>query len=152
MNRILLTLTTLMLTLLLSINAFAASDSTNLDQSYEKNNKRINRDFDHDFYDPNHVMDDKDNILNSTKNEFNEMKNEGNRNVNEMNNGNMNHNREMDTNRYYERNITPKPVGNTLTPTDDGANMNFGWLGYLGLAALIGLIAYLVFRRKARVE
>ncbi|MET3196508.1 hypothetical protein [Bacillus sp. OAE603] len=152
MNRILLTLTTLMLTLLLSINAFAASDSTNLDQSYEKNNKRINRDFDHDFYDPNHVMDDKDNILNNTKNEFNDMKNDVNRNVNELNNGTMNNNGTSDTNRYYERTVTPKPVGNTLNPADDDVHMNYGWLGFLALAALLGLIAYFMFRRKERVD
>lgn len=150
MNRILLTLTTILFTLFLSINAFAAIDSTNLDQSNEKNNKHINRDFDHDFYDPNHVTDDNNNILHDTKNEFNDMKNDVNRNVNDLDNG-MN-NRTTDTNRYYERTVNPKPVGNTLNPADDDVHMNYGWLGFLVLAGLLGLVAYFVFRRRARVD
>jgi MYXO-CTERM domain-containing protein len=142
MNKIYLTLCTVSLSFVIttSVNAATGSDATQIDQSYEHKNKRINRDFNNNFNDPNHVTDDRDNILTDTKNDI---KNTTNDILNNNNNGGVN-NRTNDG--YYRRAVTPTPLANTANANDDDVDMDYGWLGLLGLAGFLGL------RRRERVD
>ncbi|PGS56365.1 WGxxGxxG family protein [Bacillus sp. AFS041924] len=145
MNKIYVTLCAFSLTLAISTNVNAAttgSDSTQLESSYEHNNKPINRDFDNDFYDPNHVIND---TKNAVKEGYYDTKN----NIKNATNDMLNNNGVNNDGNYYRRNVntTPTPVTNTLNTTDtDDNDFNYGWLGLLGLLGFAGL------RRKERVE
>ncbi|WP_235822171.1 WGxxGxxG family protein [Gottfriedia luciferensis] len=147
MKKVYLSICTLSLTFALSTNVNAVStgsDATQLDQSYQHNNKDIKRDFNNNFNDPNHVMH---NTKNTVKDDYiktkNNIKNTSNDFLTPNNNG---VNNTSNDGNYYRRNVTPTPVSNTLNTNNDNNHMNYGWLGLLGLLGFFGL------RKKERVE
>ncbi|WP_286138426.1 WGxxGxxG family protein [Bacillus sp. AFS055030] len=155
MNKICLTLCTVSLSFIISANVHAASttagpDATQLDPSYTHNGKHINRDFDNDFNDPNHVVNDTKNAVKEgyydTKNTVKEGYYNTKNNIKNTTNDMLNNGVSNDGN-YYRRNVTPTPVANNLNTTDNDRNgFNYGWLGLLGLLGFAGL------RRKEKVD
>lgn len=138
MKKLCLTLFIILFSFAISISTFAATDSTIINPSYDSNNSKdkYNRTFDNNFYDPNHVTDDRNNILNNNNNN-NMLRNTENR---------------VNNNSYYQRTGTPTQVNTPANVINDDVHMNYGWLGWLLLAGLIGLAAYFIFRKRESVE